>query len=300
VSSKTEIQLKNGKGSKPKRNVTLVDQSGKQVTLTLWDYLADEVLESHAAAHDVVAIRSLRVTDYNGCSLNTSRSSVIQINPELDETTALKEWYSSDGSKASFTSVSTGGGGAGGGGGAAPRKYISDIEKEKLGMGEKPSYFELRCSITYATATQESAEGKKRTWQYPSNPENKKKVVQDGSGWRDESNNTYMDKCQRRYISAFKFSDLTSSVFMTMFDDECQKVLGMNADEAYELEESNADAFKALFQNALFSEHLVKVRAKSEVWEGETRVKCQVVGLKPLDYAQESKALLERIRNYGI
>ena len=23
---------------------------------------------------------------------------------------------------------------------------------------------------------------------------------------------------------------------MTMFDDECQKVLGMNADEAYELE----------------------------------------------------------------
>jgi hypothetical protein len=47
VSSKTEIQLKNGKGSKPKRNVTLVDQSGKQVTLTLWDYLADEVLESH-------------------------------------------------------------------------------------------------------------------------------------------------------------------------------------------------------------------------------------------------------------
>ena len=28
-----------------------------------------------------------------------------------------------------------------------------------------------------------------------------------------------------RYISAFKFSDMTNSVFMTMFDDECQKLL---------------------------------------------------------------------------
>ena len=43
-----------------------------------------------------------------------------------------------------------------------------------------------------------------------------------------------------------------------------------------------------------------QVRAKSETWEGETRVKCNVVGLKPLDYAQESKLLLDRIRNYGI
>jgi len=95
VSSKTEIQLKNGKGSKPMRKVTLVDQSGKQVTLTLWDNLAEEVLESHAAAHDVLAIRALRVTDYSGCSLNTTRSSVIQINPDLAEASALKvlgEW----------------------------------------------------------------------------------------------------------------------------------------------------------------------------------------------------------------
>ena len=90
MSSKTEIQLKNGKGSKPKRNVTLVDQSGKQVALTLWDSLADEVLETHAASHDIVALRALRVSDYNGCSLNTTRSSVIQINPDMEEATKLK------------------------------------------------------------------------------------------------------------------------------------------------------------------------------------------------------------------
>ena len=57
----------------------------------------------------------------------------------------MQEWYASAGNKASFTSVSNGGGGGGvGGGGAAPRKYISDIQKENLGLGDKPSYFELR------------------------------------------------------------------------------------------------------------------------------------------------------------
>lgn len=90
VTGKNEIQLKNGKGSKEKRNVVLVDQSGKQVSLTLWDSLADELLESHASANDVVAIRSVRVGDYQGCSLNTTRSSIIQVNPELPEAAALK------------------------------------------------------------------------------------------------------------------------------------------------------------------------------------------------------------------
>ena len=53
--------------------------------------------------------------------------------------------------------------------------------------------------MTYATAVQDAGpEGKKRTWHYTANPETKKKVVQDGVGWRDESTNTYMDQCQRR------------------------------------------------------------------------------------------------------
>ena len=52
-------------GSKPKRNVTLVDQSGKQVTLTLWDYLADEVLESHGVVLCVCCLTFCYVQAYS-------------------------------------------------------------------------------------------------------------------------------------------------------------------------------------------------------------------------------------------
>jgi len=75
-----------------------------------------------------------------------------------------QEWYSSGGDKATFTSVSSGGGGAGGGA-AAPRKLIADIETEGLGTDTKPSYFQLKCTIAYCSATADAGpEGKKRAW----------------------------------------------------------------------------------------------------------------------------------------
>jgi len=301
VGSKGEIQLKKG-GSKEKRNITVVDQSGKQVGITLWDHLADEILEASASSHDVVAFRSLRVGDYQGCSLNTTRSSIIQINPELPEAAALKEWYASGGDKAAFTSVSSGG--AGGGGAAAPRKLISDIETEGLGTDAngKPSFFQLKCTIAYCSATADaSPEGKKRAWCYPANPENKKKVVQSGAGWLDESTDKYMDTCQRRYISNLKFVDETGSIFMTVFDEDCAKLLGMSADELYELEsKGNQAEFTDVWNKVLFSQQIIKVRAKSERWEEKDRVKCSVASMGPVNYADESKIMLERIRAYNL
>ena len=44
----------------------------------------------------------------------------------------------------------------------------------------------------------------------------------EGAGWRDESTNQYLDECQRRYISNFKFCDESGALFMTVFDDQCQ------------------------------------------------------------------------------
>ena len=49
-----------------------------------------QVLEGNGTAHDVIAIRAVRVSDYNGCSVNSTRSSIVSINPVLPEATKLK------------------------------------------------------------------------------------------------------------------------------------------------------------------------------------------------------------------
>lgn len=185
---------------------------------------------------------------------------------------------------------------------------------------------------------------------YTANPETKKKVVAQGQGWMDESANKYMDTCQRRYISNLKFVDETGQIFMTVFDEDCAKLVGMSADELYELEgKQDQSEFKVIiaslhashrciriwhsfslpcalvlplshphsllmhttsdtiflpyqdvWNKTLFSQHIVKVRAKSERWEEKDRVKCTIVSMAPVKYADENKALLERIRAYKL
>lgn len=135
---------------------------------------------------------------------------------------------------------------------------------------------------------------------YTANPETKKKVVMEGAGWRDDSTGKYLDECQRRYIANFRFTDETGQTYMTVFDEHCQKLLGMSADDLYKLEmEESSSAFRDVWNKALFSQHIIKVRAKSEEWEGQHRLKCSVTDMQPVSYADESKYLLERIRNYG-
>eukprot|EP00290_Baffinella_frigidus_P012994 CAMPEP_0180158682 /NCGR_PEP_ID=MMETSP0986-20121125/27051_1 /TAXON_ID=697907 /ORGANISM="non described non described, Strain CCMP2293" /LENGTH=428 /DNA_ID=CAMNT_0022108577 /DNA_START=13 /DNA_END=1295 /DNA_ORIENTATION=+ len=111
-----EITIKTGRDAgkqKPKRNISIADKSGKQITLTLWDDNASKIEPSAASEHQIVAVRAVRVSDYGGCSINTTRGSAIQLDPEMPEAKAMREWYDSragGGAAASFQAV---GGGVG-------------------------------------------------------------------------------------------------------------------------------------------------------------------------------------------
>ncbi|KAJ1488622.1 hypothetical protein T484DRAFT_3606136 [Baffinella frigidus] len=292
-----EITIKTGRDAgkqKPKRNISIADKSGKQITLTLWDDNASKIEPSAASEHQIVAVRAVRVSDYGGCSINTTRGSAIQLDPEMPEAKAMREWYDSragGGAAASFQAVG-GGVGGGAGGGPAPRKMISDIESEGLGFKEKPDYFSLRCTVVYVNT--------EKTWQYPSNPENKRKVTEEGGAWRDEKTGQIMDKCERRFIFSASFADLTGPKFLTVFDDDAKKIFGMNADSMYDLSLQDDTKFQQTFKSVLFKEMILKVRAKSETYQEETRVKCSVVSAAPVNYRDEGRLMLENIRKYGI
>jgi len=73
----------------------------------------------------------------------------------------------------------------------------------------------------------------------------------------------------------------------------------MSADDLYKLEmNATSSEFRDAWSKCLFTQHIIKVRAKSEEWEGQTRLKCSVVDMQPVNYVDEGKQLLERIRNY--
>ena len=59
-----------------KRDITIVDKSLAEINVTLWGGNAENF---DPTGNPVVAIKGVKVSDYNGVSLSTMGSSVIQV-----------------------------------------------------------------------------------------------------------------------------------------------------------------------------------------------------------------------------
>lgn len=81
----------------------MVDDTQKQIRLTLWDKHAEDFDSSE---HPVTAFKGLRVNDFNGRSLSLSASGLVRVNPDIPECAKLKQWYKLAGSNASYSSFS--------------------------------------------------------------------------------------------------------------------------------------------------------------------------------------------------
>lgn len=271
-----------------KRDILLVDQSMKTIKMTLWDDNINLVDENDANA-PVIAVKGVRVSDFGGRSLSMTRSSMVEMNPDMPAAHALKGWYVNGGKAASFSSLSGGGGGSG----KDARKFISDIKGENLGQGEKPDYFSVRAWVTYF-----KHDG---TFCYVANPENKRKVVQQGDNWYDESQQKVIDNPERRYVLSLSASDHTGSSWLSAFNDEGITLLnGTTADQLNEWKDNADPQFDSTFHAATFRPYIIKARAKVEMWQDEARVKCTVTGVAPLNFKEGCSDLLNLIREYGV
>jgi len=170
----------------------------------------------------------------------------LQVDPELKEAEAIKEWL---GTRMDTAFQAVGTGGKGGAAGPAPRRAMSDIARLGLGL-EKTEVFTVRATVMYFRNKEK--DGMQTNWQYPSNPENKKKVVQSGDQWVDESTGKVMDACQRRYILGLSACDSTGSSYLTAFDDQAKAMLGKSADELYDMHQvQNFSTFPLLLSPPL-------------------------------------------------
>ena len=97
-----------------KRELQLVDRSGREVTCTLWGAEAEGF---DASNFPVVAVKGARVSDFGGRSLSTLFSSLLMVDPDIPEAHQLRGWFDNVGKNEQTTSLSDQRGGGGGGGG---------------------------------------------------------------------------------------------------------------------------------------------------------------------------------------
>jgi replication factor A1 len=162
-----------------RRDITLVDQGLKTVTLTLWGGAAENAgaeLEALATTNPVVAISACRVSSYNGVSVSALSRSQVLIQPVdayVEKTQALQAWWQSEGCHAQLNPVGEGLPSAMkngvNGGGPKPRVELETVRAE---APEKPEDKAVYSTVAAAVA---SISPDQSMW-YLACPENNRKV----------------------------------------------------------------------------------------------------------------------------
>jgi replication factor A1 len=280
-----------------KCDLTLIDDTGVQVKLTLWGKTAQEAPQKFGAGSGgdkpIVAFRRARVSDYGGKSLSGGD---VHVEPNIPETESLREWWTSQGSRASPSKSLSSSGGAGGRVDSfTERKCIRDIKQQNLGYNDtvKGDYLSFRAYFSFLKKDKEGG-----AW-YPACPNkeepcrNRCKVSQttDGNWQCDRCHGTY-PTCTYKWIFSGTVSDDTSTTWVSVFDEQAQQLFGgITADQAQK-EFDNQDAYDGHFAMATNTEWIMKCRVKQEEVNGETRLKTQVVRMDPVNYVSECREMI--------
>jgi replication factor A1 len=256
--------------SKPfsKRELTLVDETGYSVRLTVWGKTA-EGFDTEPGS--VVAFKGVKVSDFGGRSLSLLSSGSMNVNPDIDEAYKLKGWYSATGQNETFAShantMATAG--ATGGSGKNDTKTIAQVRDENLGMTSETDWFSIKATIVYIKQDNFAYPACQTTDPQPCN----KKVVEVNEGeWRCEKCDKTWPAPKYRYIMSVNVSDHTGQIWLSSFDEVGAQILGMSANDLMAMKEEGDDKrVTNAFSDANCKSFIFRCRAKMDNFQDQQR-----------------------------
>lgn len=269
-----------------KREVTLVDNSGGAVGLTLWGKEAENF---DGSTNPILAIKGARLTEFNGSkSLSCLASTMIRQNPDLPEAHKLRGWYDNGGADMEIVNISARAGGYSGG----SSEWISfaDAEARQLGAGEKGDYYSLLGVLTFTFADNAVYKA------CPQEQCNKKLVDQENGLYRCEKCNREYPNYKYRLLLAANVSDPTGDQRITAFNEAAEAMLGKNVADIGQMFEYDKTAYTQMFEEVKFKTFVFKFRTKMETYNDEARLKTTVVSVQPVDFKDANKRLLASIK----
>ncbi|CAG8167778.1 unnamed protein product [Penicillium salamii] len=274
-----------------KREITLVDNTGYSVRLTIWGATANSF---SVAPESVVAFKGVKVSDFGGRSLSLLSSGSMTVDPDIGEAHKLRGWYDAQGRSENFASHASLSGATSSGKGDS-YKTIAQVREEQLGMSEKPDYFSLKATVIYIKQD--------ANWAYPaclSEGCNKKVTEMDPGQWRCEMCDKTHPKPEYRFIMPISVSDHTGQLWLSCFDETGRTIMGTTADELKQLVEDDQGAVGEVFQGANCQTWSFRCRAKMDNFGDQQRVRYQVSSCSPINYSEEANRLSALISAYNL
>eukprot|EP00826_Nyctotherus_ovalis_P002499 TRINITY_DN1049_c0_g2_i3.p1 TRINITY_DN1049_c0_g2~~TRINITY_DN1049_c0_g2_i3.p1 ORF type:complete len:523 (-),score=174.97 TRINITY_DN1049_c0_g2_i3:234-1802(-) len=209
-----------------KRTITLYDESKELISITLWRKYADEVFKEG----EIVGIRNLRVSEYNYAKqLNSATDTVVKYSPEDNRVHALQlmkeQKISPSPAKSSPNHKEN-------------INLIAEVvsEKEQMHLDSKGRFYTVNGIVMTSTHS--------KGFFYVGCKKCKKKIQ------GNTCINCEEDKGSRAiYAFTIQITDGTASMWVNVFGDEGDKLLGKTADEAKDMKENDEKSYKKVFNS---------------------------------------------------
>jgi len=239
--------------------------------------------------------KNVKVSDFNGVSLSGGD---ILVNPDLDLAHELKGWWDNEGSTQETTSITVAGARGENSGSGGNVKMIGEVKQENLGYNsDKGDYYSTIATITFFSkdkalyrACGEMLDGK----------ECNKKVVDQGDGqYRCEKCSKTKSEFKWRIILQLNMADASDNNWATCFQEHAEKILGVSSEELGNALERDEEQYNAIFSEATFKTYNFRMRAKSDNYNDETRVKHSVISVEEISWQSYCSKLISEIEAMG-
>jgi len=282
-----------------KRDITLADDTGTAIELTLWG--ATALLEdSKFEGNPTLAVKNVLVKEFNGGrSGSVLDSNAIIFSPAGPEADRIRQWWQKGGSNQAVTSISVGLGGGGARARNAQHCTFGAMRKLAEQVTEEPVHFNL---VGRLALVQTTKQGEKQPLYYNACAEPRdngmscNKRVDEGG---------FCASCGRAGKTAVRmnlrcrFADFSDSAWLTTFHEAAENVLGMKGEEVKVMEVDGAgrEALEAQIKKRYFSDPLqLIVRGKLDTYMGEARPNVSCVDVRKVDRRQHGRVMLKEIQ----
>ncbi|KAK8918529.1 hypothetical protein KSP39_PZI021340 [Platanthera zijinensis] len=301
VSQTLSVRRKSDNETIPKRDITIADDSNLTVSVSLWNDLAtitgQELLDLVDKA-PVIAIKALKVGDFQGISVSTVSKSIVQINPDFPETKKLRSWYASKGEgvtmaplSSTLSSISTK---AGQRSMYSDRVFLSHITNDQTLGHEKPVFFSIKAYVSHIKPDQ-------TMWYRACKTCNKKVTDAVESGYWCEACQKNDDQSSLRYIMVMKVSDSSGEAWLSVFNEHAEKIIGCTADELDKIKSEEGDEkFHLKLKEATWIPHIFRVSVAMSEYMNERRQRITVRAEAPIDCSGEMRYMLEEISKISV
>ncbi|CAI2359014.1 unnamed protein product [Moneuplotes crassus] len=292
----TLINLKNGT-QKERRNILMADDTGLTLNLCFWGEHANM---SDYPDHPVLALKSVRVSDYSGRSLNSAEGCTVLINPDMEKAQKLRKWYDSLESKDNLKCISFDASKIGKENARNNERLLGEIPQylylQFLRDDEKPVFIMANAIIHYIKNDDRSI--------YHACPEElcRRKVTwkEDLQRWRCEKCNQEYEKAIPTFVLTVKLCDFSGGLYVHFYRDLGRAIMDIDPEELLRLKQDGfVKEYNEVFQRNSFKH--IKVLMKVRMYKcenGDSKINYHASRVLDHSFASENQNLLSKLELY--